>query len=143
MRYIVTASPASDVTPPDPNGIDQALFASYMKFNEDLHRAGVLVAAEGLNPGGKSARVQVNKGKRVVLDGPFAESKELVGGFYILEVASLDEAVRWMLRCPSGLGFDDVLEIRPLTGEGDLPRELVELTRQVAPEWSKTWTGGR
>ena len=56
------------------------------------------------------------------MDGPFTESKELIGGFYIIEVGSLDEAIGWALKCPTGLGFDDVLEIRALTGEADLRR---------------------
>ena len=137
MRFIINAHPGPDTTPTDPNAaIDEALFTSYMRFNEEMYKAGVLVAAEGLNPAGKSAQVAVKGGKRVVTDGPFAETKELVGGFYILEVDSLDDAIQWMLRCPSGLGFDDVLDIRPLTGTGDLPPELTELIRKTAPEWT-------
>ena len=76
----------------------------------------VLVASEGLNPGAPGARVAIAKGKRYLVDGPFAESKELVGGFYIIEVASLEEAIQWALRAPTGLGTDDILEIRQLTG---------------------------
>jgi hypothetical protein len=137
MRFIITAHPAPDTKPADPNApLDEALFTSYMAFNEEMFKAGVLVAAEGLNPAGKSAQVVVKDGKRVVTDGPFAETKELVGGFYILEANSIDEAVDWMLRCPTGLGFDDVLEIRPLTGSGDLPQNIAELIRNTAPEWT-------
>ena len=65
-------------------------------------------------------------GKRYVVDGPFAESKELVGGFYLIEVDSLDEAVAWALRAPSGFGSDDVLEVRQLTGAEDLPPDLLQ-----------------
>ena len=114
-----------------------------MRFNEELHKAGVLVAAEGLNPAGKGARIEVNKGKRAVVDGPFTESKELVGGFYIVDVPSLDVAIEWALRSPSGLGFDDVLEIRQLTGEEDIPPHLLELVRKAAPTWSATFTKAR
>ena len=110
-------------------------------FSSAVDGAGVLVAAEGLNPAGKGAKVQVKGGRRTVVDGPFAESKELVGGFYVIEVASLDEAIGWAMRCPTGLGFDDVLEIRQLTGENDLPPELVELITRAAPTWSATFTG--
>ena len=78
-------------------------------------------------------------GKHRVIDGPFAESKELVGGFYVIEVPSLEEAKAWALRCPMGLGFDDVLEIRQLTGSEDVPKEMLELTARVAPNWSATW----
>jgi hypothetical protein len=98
MRFIITTRPAENGTPNAPDApFDEALFTAYMKFNEEMHKGGVLVAAEGLNPAGRGARVEVKKGKRTVVDGPFAESKELVGGFYILEVPSLDEAIAW--RC--------------------------------------------
>jgi hypothetical protein len=139
MRFIITARPADNAAPDMSAGFDKELFAAYMKYNEELHKAGVLVASEGLNPGAGSARIEVSKGKRVAMDGPFAESKELVGGFYIFEVNSLDEAIQWALRCPSGLGFDDVLEIRPLTGASDIPPELLELIRTSAPTWSATF----
>jgi hypothetical protein len=141
MRFIITARPGPDSPePPDPNGpFDEALFSAYMKFNEEMHNAGVLVAAEGLLPGVPGARVGVSGGKRKVLDGPFTESKELVGGFYVIDVASLEEAKQWALRCPTGLGSDDVLEIRQLTGAEDVPPEMVALTKKVAPNWSATW----
>ena len=140
MRFIITARPGDNSAPltPDPP-FDEALFTEYMKFNEEMHKAGVLVAAEGLNPAGRGARVEVKKGKRTVVDGPFAESKELVGGFYIVEVPSLDDAIAWALRAPTGLGFDDVMEIRPLTSESDLPPKMVELIKNAAPTWSKTF----
>ena len=137
MRFIITAQAGTEESKPDPKaGFDQALFAAYMKFNEELHTAGVLVASEGLNPAAKGARVAVSQGVRRIVDGPFAESKELVGGFWIVEVKSLDEAIQWALRAPSGWGNDDVLEIRQLTGAGDIPPELLEIIRSVAPTWS-------
>ena len=140
MRFIVTAQPGPNSKHPDPSApMDEKLFSAYMKSNEEMHKAGVLVASEGLNPGGQGARVEVKNGKRTVVDGPFAESKEMVGGFYILEVKSRQEAIDWVLRLPSGLGFDDVLEIRPLTGESDLPADLLALIRAAAPTWSKTF----
>ena len=99
-------------------------------------------AAEGAKEGG--AKVEVKRGRRTVVDGPFAESKELVGGFYVIEVGSIDEAIGWAMRCPTGLGFDDVLEIRQLTGEEDLPPQLLELIKRAAPTWSATFSrGGR
>lgn len=141
MRFIITAQPARDSKQPDADApFDEALFIAYMKFNEEMHRAGVLVASEGLNPGGQGARIEVKRGRRAVVDGPFAESKELVGGFYIVEVESREEAIQWALRCPSGMGFDDVLEVRPLTGESDIPPHLRELIKTVAPSWSASWT---
>ena len=139
MRFIITAQAAGTEAPRAEPAFNEGLFTAYMKFNEDLQNAGVLVASEGLNPAGRGARIEVVNGKRVQVDGPFAESKELVGGFYIVEVNSLDEAIQWALRAPSGMGFDDVLEIRPLTGVGDLPPDLVALIRAAAPVWSASW----
>ena len=140
MRFIITAQPGKNSKPSDPDApMDEKLFTEYMNFNEQMYKAGVLVAAEGLNPGGKGARIEVKNGQRTVVDGPFTESKELVGGFYIVEVALLDEAIQWALRCPSGLGFDDVLEIRALTGESDVPPRLLELLKAAAPTWSASF----
>jgi hypothetical protein len=141
MRFIITARPAENGRTPTMDApFDLEVMKAQMRFNEEMYKAGVLVACEGLNPGGAGARIEVRKGKRAVVDGPFAESKELVGGFYIVEVKSLDEAISWMLRCPTGLGFDDVLEIRPITGPADLPPEIVTLIRANAPTWSATFT---
>jgi len=81
-------------------------------------------------------RVAVRGGKRYVVDGPFTESKELVGGFHLVDVPSLDEAVAWALRVPSGFGSDDILEVRRLTGSDDLPPELLRLIHEAAPTWS-------
>ena len=90
MRFIIMAQAGSDKPEPDAGGgLDEALLTAYMRFNEEMHQAGVLVASEGLNPAARGARIAVSKGKRYVVDGPFAESKELVGGFYIVEVGSL------------------------------------------------------
>lgn len=137
MRFIITAQAGTDETKAGTEAsFDERLFIAYMMFNEEMHKAGVLVAAEGLNPAARGARVAVSKGKRYVVDGPFAESKELVGGFYIIDVKSLDEAIRWALRAPSGLGTDDVLEIRQLTGAGDIPPEILKIINSAAPTWS-------
>ena len=137
MRFIITAQAGTDETKASTQaGFDEELFAAYMRFNEEMHKAGVLVASEGLNPAARGARVAVSKGKRYLVDGPFAESTELVGGFYILDVKSLDEAIQWALRAPSGLGTDDVLEIRQLTGAGDIPPEILEIIKAAAPTWS-------
>ena len=137
MRFIITAQAGSDETKAGTEGsFDESLLVAYMKFNEEMHKAGVLVASEGLNPAARGARVAVSKGERYVVDGPFAESKELVGGFYIIDVTSLDEAIQWALRAPSGMGNDDVLEIRQLTGAGDVPPEILKIINAAAPTWS-------
>ena len=144
MRFIITAWPGPDTPePPDPNGpFDEALFSAYMAFNEEMHKAGVLVASEELKHEGHVARVEAKKGKRTVVDGPLTESKELVGGFYIIEVDTEQEASSG--RCAArGLGFDDVLEVRALTGETDIPPRLLELCRAAAPTWSTTFSKKR
>lgn len=137
MRFIITAQASVDKTggqeQPD---FDPELFKAYMRFNEEMHQAGVLVASEGLNPAAPGARIAVANGRRYVVDGPFAESKELVGGFYLIEVSSLDEAIQWALRAPSGFGSDDILEVRQLTGAADLPAGILRLIKEAAPTWS-------
>jgi hypothetical protein len=141
---MITATPDPNAPKADPDApFDEKLIAAYMKFNEDMHVAGVLVAAEGLNPAGKGARVGVSGGKRVVLDGPFIESKELIGGFYLIDVSSREEAIEWALRCPTGLGSDDVLTILQMTEASDVPPEMLKLTAEVAPTWSASWSKTR
>lgn len=141
MRFLITAAPDPDAPASPPP--DEALLTACMKFNEEMHLAGVLVAAEGLNPVAKGARIGVVGGRRAVLDGPFVESKELVGGFYLVDVASLDEAISWALRCPVGLGFDNLLTIHPMTNEGDVPPEVRELIKRAAPTWAASWAKSR
>ena len=137
MRFIITAQASGDKKATEQQSdFDAELFKAYMRFNEEMHQAGILVASEGLNPSAPGARIAVAKGTRYVVDGPFAESKELVGGFYLIDVSSLDEAIRWALRAPSGFGADDILEIRQLTGSGDLPPEILQLITEAAPTWS-------
>jgi hypothetical protein len=136
MRFIITAQSSVETATDAQSEFDVELFKAYMRFNEEMHRAGVLVASEGLNPAAKGARIAVANGKRFVVDGPFAESKELVGGFYLIEVESLDEAIQWALRAPSGFGKDDILDVRQLTGAGDLPPEILRLITEAAPMWS-------
>jgi hypothetical protein len=136
MRFIITAQSSAETATEAQSEFDVELFKAYMRFNEEMHQAGVLVASEGLNPAAKGARIAVAKGKRFVVDGPFAESKELVGGFYLIEVSSLDEAIQWALRAPSGFGKDDILDVRQLTGAGDLPPEILQLITEAAPMWS-------
>ena len=140
MRFLITSGPGPGHDPAHDVPPDQALFDAYMKFNEDMHKAGVLVASEGLNPGGVRARVAVERGKRKVVDGPFAEAKELLGGLYIIEVASREEAIAWALKCPVGMATADVLDIFQMTGAEDIPPEFLERIRAIAPSWSETFT---
>lgn len=147
MRFMITAAPdpdaKADAKAEGDAPFDPKLFAAYMKFNEDMAKAGVLIASEGLNPAGKGARVKVSGGKRVVHDGPFAESKELVGGFYLIEVNSREEAIEWALRCPVGFGSDEILTIHQMTEASDIPPELRSIIEDVAPTWVASWSRGR
>ncbi|MDB4896667.1 MAG: uncharacterized protein JWN15_2929 [Firmicutes bacterium] len=139
MRFLIIPGPtASDATPAADQPFDGELFAAYMKYNEEMHKAGVLIAAEGLAPSATGAHVLVTGGKATVVDGPFAETKELIAGFWLIEVKSQEEAIEWALRCPVG-PTDEVLEIRQLTGASDIPAELNEIIARVAPTWSSTF----
>jgi len=91
----------------------QELLAAMGKFNEELIKAGVMLAGEGLQPSSKGARVRFSGDKRIVTDGPFAETKELVAGFWLWQVKSKEEAIEWVKRCPNPMpGNDAEIEIR-------------------------------
>ena len=92
------------------------------KFNQDMTKAGVLLAAEGLHPSSKGTRIRVSGGKRVVTDGPFTEAKEVIAGFWIIQVKSKEEAVEWAKRCP--LPENGLIEIRQVFENSDFPPEL-------------------
>jgi hypothetical protein len=139
VKFILIPRPSTPEPVFNEGPFDEAVFVAQMKYNEDMHKAGVLVATEGLHDASGGAHVIYKDGKATVKDGPFAETKELIGGFYILEVKSKEEAIEWARRYPGGLGNDDVMEIRPLTGMDDLPRDLVELIRKSAPTWSQSF----
>ena len=94
---------------------DTKLFSDMMKFNEELIKAGVMLSGDGLQPSSKGARVKFTKGKHVVTDGPFIETKELVAGFWIWQCNSLKEAIEWVKKWPPLDGHGEVeIEIRPL-----------------------------
>ncbi len=92
---------------------DERLLADMGKFNEELVKAGVMLAGEGLQPSSRGARVRFSGSERTVIDGPFAETKELIAGFWLWKVKSLDEAIEWVKRCPNPFtGVDSEIEIR-------------------------------
>ena len=95
-------------------------FAEMDRFTEELVKAGVFVAAAGLKPTSEGKRILVDGAKRTVIDGPFAESRELVAGFSIWEVKDMDEAVAWAKRCPNAMGGPSAIEIRPFYEAADL-----------------------
>ena len=103
------------------------------KFNEDLVKAGVLLAGEGLQPSSKGARVLFSGSKRTVIDGPFANVNELVAGFWLIQVKSKEEAIEWVKRCPNPMESDSEIEIRQVFEEDDFGAELTpELRAQEA-----------
>ena len=97
------------------------------KFNEELVKAGVMLEGEGLHPSSKGKRVRFSKGKKTVLDGPFAETKELIAGFWVWQVKSIDDAIEWIKRSP----FEDTeIEIRPVFETEDFGAELTPELRE-------------
>jgi hypothetical protein len=110
MRFMVIVKASKDseagVLP------SQELLAAMTKYNEELAKAGVMLAGEGLQPSSKGARVKFSGEKRTVTDGPFAETKELIAGFWLWQVKSKEEAITWVKRCPNPTGEEGEIEIR-------------------------------
>ena len=103
------------------------------KYNEELVKAGVMLAGEGLHPSSKGKRVRFSGDQRQVIDGPFTETKELVAGYWVWQVRSMDEAIEWAKRCPNPTGAESVLEIRPIFEAEDFGAEFTpELREQEA-----------
>ena len=92
----------------------EELLTAMMKYNEELVKAGIMLAGDGLQPSSKGARVHFDGSSRTVIDGPFAETKELVAGYWIWQVRSLEEAIEWVKRCPNPMFGPSDIEIRPL-----------------------------
>jgi len=104
---------------------DQKLLADMGKYNEELVKAGVMLAGEGLQPSSKGARVRFSGTKRKVIDGPFSETKELIAGFWIFQVKSLDEAIEWVKRAPNPMpGKESEIEIRQVFEAEDFGAEF-------------------
>jgi len=103
----------------------EKLLADMGKFNEELVKAGVMLAGDGLKPSSQGKRLRFSGGKRTVIDGPFAETKELIAGFWIWQVKSMDEALEWLRRCPDPMpGEESELEIRPVFEMEDFGAEF-------------------
>lgn len=102
----------------------EELITQMTRFNEELVRAGILLEGGGLHPSTKGARVRFSGTKRLVTDGPFAETKELVSGFWIWQVKSMEEAVAWVKRCPNPMPEESEIEIRPIFSEEDFGEAL-------------------
>ena len=110
---------------------DEKLLAEMGKYNEELAKAGVLLAAEGLQPSSKGARVRFSGSKRTVIDGPFAETKELVAGFWLIQVKSKEEAIEWIKRAPNPFpGTESEVEIRQVFEADDFGVEFTPELRE-------------
>jgi hypothetical protein len=120
--------------PRAPAGYDR-LFEQMGKFNDELVKAGVMLAGEGLHPSSKGKRLVFSGGKKGVIDGPFTETKELVAGFWLWQVRSMDEALEWARRCPDPMpGEESVLEIRPVYEDDELTPELRDQEKRLRAE---------
>jgi len=104
---------------------DEKLLAAMGKYNEELVKAGIMLDGDGLHPSSKGKRIKFSGGKRTVVDGPFAETKELIAGYWVWQVRSMEEAVEWARRCPDPMpGEDAELEIRPFFEADDFGQEF-------------------
>ncbi|WP_395506120.1 YciI family protein [Ectopseudomonas hydrolytica] len=128
MRYMVmvkaTADSEAGVMP------SEELLAAMGRYNEELAEAGVMLAGEGLQPSSKGARVRFSGSQRTVIDGPFMETKELVAGFWIFQVASLEECIEWVKRCPNPMPGDSDIEIRQIFEAEDFGAEFTPELRE-------------
>jgi hypothetical protein len=120
VMVIVKASKSSEagVMP------DQKMLTEMGKYNEELSKAGIMLAGEGLHPSTKGKRVRFSGAQRTVVDGPFAETKELIAGFWLWQVKSMDEAVEWLKRCPNPHSEETEVEIRPVFEADDFGAEF-------------------
>jgi hypothetical protein len=107
----------------------EKLLTEMGKFNEELVKAGVMLAGEGLHPSSKGARIKFSGDKRTVIDGPFSETKELVAGFWLIQVKSREEAIEWMKRCPNPMEGESELEIRQVFEAEDFGPEFTPEAR--------------
>ena len=116
----------------------EKLLADMGKYNEELVKAGVMLAGEGLHPSSKGKRIRFSGNKRTVVDGPFSETKELIAGFWLWQVKSMDEAVEWLKRCPNPHNEDTEVEIRPVFEADDFGEEFTpELREQEQRIWQE------
>ena len=144
MRFLMLMIPAVyQPGAPDQEKVLQTMdpekVARMMKLNEDLHAAGALLALDGLHPLSKGARVSYRGGKPLVTDGPFAESKEVIGGYWIIKAASKEEALDWARRIPAEEG--DIVEVRQIQEMSDFSEEVTQAAKDSAPNVVKDFAG--
>jgi hypothetical protein len=126
VMVIVKASPESEA------GLmpSTELLAAMGRFNEELVKAGILLAGDGLHPSSRGKRVRFAGAQRSVVDGPFAETRELIAGYWLWQVRSIDEAVEWVRRCPNPMPGDSEIEIRPVFEAADIGAALTPELRE-------------
>lgn len=129
MRFMMLMIPkgyhkAAPGTMPDPKAVE-----AMMKYNESLQKAGVLLALDGLRPPSEGARVSFKGGKPKVIDGPFSEAKEVVGGYWMIQVKSKEEAIEWAKRCPAS--DNEMIEIRQVQEMTEFPPEIQEAAKKA------------
>lgn len=122
MRFMMLMIPKGYSTASPGTLPDAGLVSEMSRYNDSLSRAGVLLALDGLHPPSMGTRVRFGAGKPTVLDGPFAEAKEVLGGYWLIQVKSKEEAVEWARRCPARDG--DVIELRQVQELSDLPEDV-------------------
>jgi hypothetical protein len=122
MRFMMLMIPKGYEKAPEGTMPDPKLVIEMMKYNAALKQAGVLLALDGLHPPATGARVAFSGGKPTVTDGPFAEAREVLGGYWVIQVKSRDEAIAWATRCPASDG--DVIEVRQVQELSDFPPEV-------------------
>ena len=135
VMVIVKASPESEAGQMP----TQELLTEMMKYNEELVKAGIMLSGDGLHPSSKAIRIHFSGKNRAVIDGPFTETKELIAGFWIWQVKSMDEAVEWVKRCPNPMMSESDIDIRPIFAPEDFGEALTpelrdqeeRLTRQI------------
>ena len=139
MRCIVMVKATND----SESGVmpKQKLLAEMGKFNEELVKAGVMLAGEGLQPSSKGKRVRFSGPKRTVIDGPFAETKELIAGFWLWQVRSMEEAVEWVKRCPNPFDVESEIEIRQVFEADDFGPEFTPELREQEKRISQQIAG--
>jgi hypothetical protein len=128
MRFMVMVRSNRDTEAGIPPS--RELLEAMTAYNEELVKAGVMLAGEGLQPSSKGARIRFSGGKKTVIDGPFAETKELIAGFWLIQAKSKEEAIEWAKRCPNPLEGEYELEIRQVFEQADFEPQMTEELKQ-------------
>ncbi|MFN7997514.1 MAG: YciI family protein [Bryobacteraceae bacterium] len=140
MRFMMLMIPKGYETAEPGAMPDADRVAQMMKYNEAMQKAGVLLTLDGLHPPSMGARVSFEGGKPKVIDGPFSETKEVIGGYWMIQVKSKEEAVEWAKRCPGS--SNETIEIRQVQEFADFPADVQEAAAGFTEMHSKAGTGG-